>query len=770
MKANKIIKYISAILLFAILSYREKSKSRYTEKEPPVSRKLMELYREGLTPIYDKDNNFYPQARLDFLDSLILSKSHSDQAVAAIHYLHHAKATTLLKLGDERQAVSILEDLVGKMGAETPNQLILDSWSDLALSYLRLGERNNCITGHSMGSCIFPIQGSGVYTDPSASEKAIDIYKAILQLNPDDLESKWLLNIAYMTLGQYPSQVPAPWLIPGLDTDTSPVKVKPFEDMAGDLQLNASRNMAGGSIIEDFDNDGYLDIVTSNWGLKESMHFYKNNGDGSFSDVSKSSGLDAIKGGLNIIQADYNNDGYTDIFVLRGAWLGEFGKQPSTLLRNNGDGTFTDVTLQSGLLSCNPTQTAVWADFNNDGWLDLFVGHETASPDYPHPSELYINNGDGTFTNIAKQAGCQTLAFMKGVTSADYNKDGWPDIFISTQSGHEILYRNRGLHAKIPQFVEATHEAGLDKDTCYTFPTWFWDYDNDGWPDIFVSGYPRGLSFARLSAAEALHQPLDGVAPMHLYHNNHDGTFSDVSKETGLDRPVFAMGANFEDIDNDGWLDMYLGTGDPNYHSLIPNRLFKNIGGKQFADVTRSARVGNLQKGHGVAFGDVDNDGDQDLFIETGGAFPGDAYYNSFYINPGQNDNNWISLQLVGVQSNRSAIGAHIELRFTEDGVQRSVFRDVNTGGSFGGSSLRKEIGIGRASVIDELIVRWPTSGREQVFKNIAPRQYLRIREDSDQPVKMDYKTLRFEHHAGQMKGMDMSGMGSMQGMNMNGK
>ncbi len=158
--------------------------------------------------------------------------------------------------------------------------------------------------------------------------------------------------------------------------------------MAGALKLSTSRNMSGGVIIDDFNNDGYLDIVTSCWGLEESMHYYRNNGDGTFTDLSKESGLSEIKGGLNIIQADYNNDGFTDILVLRGAWLKELGRQPSTLLRNNGNGTFTDVTVEAGLLSLHPTQTAVWGDFNNDGWLDLFIGNETTDADHPHPAGI----------------------------------------------------------------------------------------------------------------------------------------------------------------------------------------------------------------------------------------------------------------------------------------------------------------------------------------------------------------------------------------------
>ena len=655
------------------------------------------------------------------------------------------KGMDLLKAGDEKQAVDILVPLVAAMKEEEQTDKVSkETKAFLAISYLRLGERNNCIANHSMGSCIFPIAGKGVYTDPYASQKGIEVFKEILESDPTDLESRWLLNIAYMTIGEYPQKVPAKFLIPGLDKDTSSYKVKPFTDMAGSLQLINSKNDAGGAITDDFNNDGYLDIITSSWDLDESMHYFKNNADGTFTDVSEQSGLSKIKGGLNIIQADYNNDGFKDILVLRGAWLGEYGKQPNTLLRNNGNGTFTDVTIESGLLSFHPTQTGVWADFNNDGWLDLFIGNETSSSEHPHPSELFINNQDGTFTNVTKEADAEFTGFMKGVVSADYNNDGWPDIFISTLNGGKILLTNKGIKGKIPEFENATHEAGLDADVTHTFPTWFWDYDNDGWPDIFICGYMFQNSLSKVAAEEALHLPLGNVSQMYLYRNNHDGTFTNVSKEVGLDRPVFSMGSNFGDIDNDGWLDMYLGTGNPDYRSLVPNRMFKNIDGKKFVDVTMSSRTGNLQKGHGVAFADMDNDGDQDIFIETGGAYKGDAYYNSFYVNPGQNNNNWISVLLEGVHSNRSAIGAHIVVTFTEDGVKRSVYRDVNSGGSFGCSPLQKEIGIGKAKIIDELIIKWPTTGIVQVFKNIQPCQFLKITEGINQIEKMDLKTLRF--------------------------
>ena len=740
---------VLAVLLISMTVYRNNRKKQVEREKATI------LYREGMKEIYNKDNFFCADAQFAYWDSLLKSSAPPDAKLVAQRF----ESVILLRMGEEKKAITLLQDLVEKTKTDSAGRVGADARSYLALAYLRMGERNNCISNHSMASCIFPIQGAGIYTDPEASKKSIECYGNILKQFPNDLDARWLLNLAYMTIGEYPRKVPADWLIPGLDTDTGSVKVKPFEDIAGNLKLNGFRNMSGGSIADDFNNDGYIDFVSSAMGLNEGMHYFRNNKDGTFTDVSKASGLSEIKGGLNTIQGDYNNDGYPDILVLRGAWMQEFGKQPVSLLRNNKDGTFTDVTVESGLISFDPTQTATWADFNNDGWLDLFIGYETTSPEHPHPSALFINNRDGSFTEVGKKAGCDVVGFIKGVTSADYNNDGWPDIFLSGLDGHKILLKNKGVNTKIPQFENATHEAGLDLGETFTFPTWFWDYDNDGWPDIFVCGYLFNGSLAKTSAAEALGKPLGDVSKMYLYHNNQDGTFTDVSKEAGLDHPVFAMGSNFGDIDNDGWPDMYLGTGNPDLKSLVPNKMYKNMGGKKFVDVTNSSRMGHLQKGHGVSFADVDNDGDEDVFIEIGGPFKGDAYYNAFYLNPGQNNNNWISLLLEGDHAPRSAVGARIAVTFTENGIKRTVFRDVNAGGSFGCSPLRQEIGIGSATMIDELAIKWPSLGKTQIFKNITPRQFLRIREGSDKPEIMDLKMLKFDGSHGAMKmDMDMGG------------
>ncbi len=604
---------------------------------------------------------------------------------------------------------------------------------------------------HTGSSCIFPIKDEGVHKIKTGSKKAIEIYERILKDNPDDLQSKWLLNIAFMTLGLYPKDVPKQLLIPNLDADTA-YKVKPFTDMAHDLGLDIYGE-AGGVIVDDFNNDGYLDIVTSGWDLGDQMHYFQNNKDGTFSDRTEQSGLKGLTGGLNIQQTDYNNDGKLDIFVLRGAWNTQgFGIKPSSLLRNNGDGTFTDVTIPSGLFFLHPTQTAVWADFNNDGWLDVFVGAEnpmSLDSGGTHTCMLYINNHDGTFTNVAKSAHCDIQSYVKAVTAGDFNNDGWMDVFISTMDGKKYLLKNKGKGGKDVDFEDVTVSSGIAANKRSTFTSWFYDYNNDGWPDILVCDYTFDKSLGTYSAAEALGKPIPKAGNVFLYRNNHDGTFTDVTNDVGLNKVVFSMGANFGDIDNDGYPDMYFGTGNPDFKSLIPNKLFKNMDGKKFADVTTSSCTGNLQKGHGVAFADLRNTGIQDIFIEMGGAYKGDSYNSSLYANPGQNNNNWIGLKLEGVKANKAAIGSHIKVTFTENGVKRSVYKDVNSGGSFGSSPLRQEIGIGQAKSIDDIEIKWAGSQTVQRFTNIIPNQFLHITEGNPHAEVIHLKKLTYKNKGG---------------------
>ncbi len=726
------IKIAAALVLLTAIGFTIIASSQRSSHE-----EMIQVLQQINQRNFSIANPFNPEAKIAYCDSVLKA----DPGLRSSYFLA-SKAGLLLKKGKEEESVQIYEQLLNNMDFMSPSDIL----TDVGIAYMRLGERTNCMLNHTGSSCIFPIKDDGVHKIQTGSRKAINTYEAILRGRPDDLESKWLLNIAYMTLGEYPQKVPKNLLIPGLNAD-SVAGEKPFKDIAASLGLNV-HGRAGGVAVDDFNNDGYLDIVMSAWDVSDPMHYFENNKDGTFTDRTERSGLKGINGGLNIQQTDYNNDGNIDLFVLRGAWLTKgFGNQPASLLRNNGDGTFTDVTIPSGLLYFHPTQAATWADFNNDGWLDVFIGTETSTQVFDANTSacmLYINNHDGTFKETAAAAHCNIVSFVKGVTSADYNNDGYPDIFVSTMTGTKYLLKNKGLKNGKVDFEDVTKKAGIASNTERTFTTWFYDYNNDGWQDILVSDYNFDHSLGYYSAAAALGKPVKDAGNVFLYNNNHDGTFTNVTKQVGLDKVVYSMGGNFGDIDNDGYLDMYLGTGNPDFRSLVPNKMFKNVGGKKFIDITTSTRLGNLQKGHGVAFADLRNTGNQDIFAQMGGAYIGDSYTSSLYLNPRNNTNNWISLKLDGVKANKAAIGSHIKLTFTENGVQRSVYKDVNSGGSFGSSPLRQEIGIGQAKVIDDIEIKWAGSGTVQHFANVSPNQFLQITEGINQLKPINLKKLTF--------------------------
>jgi len=727
MKYSKTI-FFYFMLLFLLVSCKNKVLP---------NQDMIDLLRSTAKYEENQENIFSPEAVLKFTDSLLMAPP----ADADIMRIKYRKAMALLQLGEEQKSVDVFKEILNKISPFEFDQRRA-IMKDLAVAYLRLGERTNCFHNHTAESCIFPISAAGVHLDKTGSEKAIEIYKQLLTEDPGDLESRWLLNIAYMTTGGYPQQVPVNLLLNIANEDTLQ-SIKPFKDVAANVGLNIN-NQAGGNIIDDFNNDGYPDIITSSWSLKEPMHYSRSNGNGTFTDVSDSSWLGYLTGGLNMTQTDYNNDGFKDIFVFRGGWKGRFGNEPNSLLRNNGDGTFTDVTKASGLLSIHPTQSGTWADFNNDGWLDLFIGNESMPGEKVNTSELYINNKNATFTEVTTQAGCNVVEYVKGVTSGDYDNDGKTDIFISTITGHKILLKNESVKGGPIKFIDVTQQAGLGNNLAHTFPCWFFDYDNDGWLDILVVSYEFTESLAYYAGAEAIKSNVGGNSgKVILFRNKHDGTFEDVSVQTRLNHIAFAMGSNFGDIDNDGYLDFYLGTGNPPFTALIPNKLFKNIDGKRFMDVTTSARVGNLQKGHGVSFADLDNDGDEDIYIEMGGAFVGDSYESSLYLNPGQNNNHWVNLLLEGTASNKAAIGAKIKVTFKENNVERSVYRDVNSGGSFGSNPLRQHIGIGQAAGIEKIEITWPVTGKTQVFENAPIDINIKIKEGDNS--FSTYKLARFD-------------------------
>ena len=614
----------------------------------------------------------------------------------------------------------------------------------LGVAALRRGEVENCIDCSGPSSCIFPLDIAAVHQQQLGSREAIEHFTAYLEWAPGDLRARWLLNIAYMTLGEYPQGVPKAFLIPR-DIFRSKLDIGQFKNVASDVGIDTrGPNMAGGSVFDDFTGDGLPDLFTTSVDADLGASLFVNNGDGSFTDRSAAAGLYPQIYVLNLAQADFDNDGNSDVVLLRGAWE---ARARLSLMRNKGAGVFEDVTIASGLAEPLSTESAVWGDYDQDGLLDLFICGEfhRDNPDTIDMSRLYHNEGNGKFKNVAEAAGIDIRQVAKGSAWGDYDGDGRLDLFVSVFDGACRLYHNEGNGT----FKDVAAELGLvGPSHRHSFACWFWDYDNDGRLDIFVNDYTvfsADVLIYRMGMTEK-----DAGHPR-LYRNLGKEGFRDVSEEVGLNSPIPAMGANFGDVDNDGFLDVYFGTGNMAYAGLIPNVMLKNVDGRHFEDVTESSRTGHLQKGHGVSFADWDCDGDLDLVVVLGGGYPGDQSYNALFQNPGHG-RQWLKVKLTGSKTNRSAIGARIQADFTgADGKPRSVYRTVGNNGSFGGNPFTQMIGLGDARSVSRLTVTWPIGQTKQTFENVTAGQSIEITEGSDSfkalkqpPLKRDLAISEF--------------------------
>ena len=630
-----------------------------------------------------------------------------------------------LNMGNARAAIQHLTNayrLLPKVEREIGGQHAADTVFRLAVAYIRLGEIENCCDRPNAESCILPLSPAAVHGRLEGSQKAIPILTEILQKTRQDSElnykCRWLLNVAHMTLGSYPDKVPAPYRVPAKALQSS-IEFPRFRNVAPSLKLD-SFNLSGGVVIDDLDGDNDFDILTSTWSTSGQIQLFINETDGRFVERHRDAGLEGIFGGLNLVHADYDNDGDLDVLVLRGAWLGPQGRYPNSLLQNDGRGMFTDVTFDAGLGAVHyPTQTAAWADYDNDGDVDLFVGNESVDR-FQFPCQLFKNNGDGTFTDVAEAAGVQHFGFVKGVAWGDYDGDRFPDLCLSVYEAPNKLYHNNGDGT----FTDVAQSAGV-AEPHPSFPAWFWDFDNDGHLDLFISSY-TGKPAEIYAHYAGLSVP---VVPPGLFHNRGDGKFQNVAAERNLHVPMRPMGANCGDLDGDGFPDMYLGTGDPDFASIVPNLMFLNRGGR-FVDVTMAGGFGHLQKGHGIAFADIDNDGDNDVFEQMGGAYAGDGFADALYENPGFG-NRWLRVKLVGTTSNRAAIGARVRVTLREGENVRSVFWTIGSGGSFGANPMQPTLGLGQASKIQALEVFWPTTGKTQTLPPPPLDTAIEIREDA---------------------------------------
>jgi len=540
---------------------------------------------------------------------------------------------------------------------------------------------------------------------------------------------------------------------------SSPESPVQFVDVAREAGLTVP-NVWGGAdrkryIIEakgsgiaflDYDQDGWLDIYLTNgtrlgekWteGNAPTSHLYKNNRDGTFTDVTEKSRLARTGWQTGVCVGDYDNDGWDDLFC---CFWGH-----NILFHNNGDGTFTDVTRKAGVYDERVRwgSGCTFLDYDRDGHLDLFVCNyiqldpaKTAEPGEASSCQwkgipvmcgprglpgdtnvLYHNNGDGTFTDVSRKAGILKPGPRYSITAvaADFDNDGWPDIYVAVDSEPSMLFHNNrdGTFTDVAvmagcAYSENGHEqAGMGVGVA--------DYDCDGWLDIFKTNFADDTC--------------------NLYHNNGDGTFSDVTfaSGVGINNQYVAWGCAFADYDNDGWADIIqvnghvypeIGAHEIGQTYKNPRIVYKNLGTGQFKDVSSTMGPGITERytSRGAAFGDYDNDGDIDALVLNMNDIP------SLLRNDGGNKQNWIKIKLLGTKCNRTAIGARVRVVTGK----HSQIDEVRSGSSvMSQSDLRLHFGIGNAQTVDLIEVKWPTTQKIERFTQVKANQILIIREGS---------------------------------------
>ncbi|PYK97258.1 MAG: hypothetical protein DME19_16920 [Verrucomicrobia bacterium] len=322
--------------------------------QAPGTKRMAERLQKITEQSNPRNNLYMNRERADLfgqeLKQLLATPDSPDKGAKVLD-LDSRYATELLLCGKSWEAIqefTMLDAFIKTSPVQFGTQTRSSLRHYLAIAYLRLGEQENCLSNHTIDSCLMPIQAAGIHKIQRGSRKAVEFLIEQLNEFPDDLKARWLLNLAYMTLGEYPDKVPSKWLIPP-KVFQSDYPLPRFYDVAGNLGLDLN-SLSGGVIVEDFDGDGNLDIMISSLGVRDQLRYFRNNGDGTFTDRTEEAGLIGETGGLNILQTDYNNDGWPDVLVLRGAWFGVEGHYPLSLLRNNGNGTFDDVTEEAGLL------------------------------------------------------------------------------------------------------------------------------------------------------------------------------------------------------------------------------------------------------------------------------------------------------------------------------------------------------------------------------------------------------------------------------------
>lgn len=558
--------------------------------------------------------------------------------------------------------------------------------------------------------------GTSLYRLGNHAEAA-RMFRAAVQLRPT-LFDLWLLRLALEQTKEADPAAVFPLREERFNAQDPP-RLR-FTDIAPQLGIQR-RDGNGTCAWGDYDGDGDLDLFLA--GSGRFVALYRNEG-GKFGDATEEAGLARVPSGYSLNLVDYDNDGRLDLYVSLNGWSGPY---PNLLLRNVGGGKFQDVSRQAGVADPGSGFVSLWGDLDNDGRLDLVVANGVLK-DGSVP-QIYRNNGDGAFTNVTRRAGLDEPPDWGaiGIALGDYDRDGDLDLFINgLGKAPNRLYRNNGDFT----FTDVADRAGVVQPPHNGFVAFFFDYNNDGWPDLLTTSLAPWDAVLQALTRQFSVPSAAAVHPdsPRLFRNNRDGTFTDVTFSARLFYPTGTMGAGVADLDNDGFVDIYLGTGDPSLSRLEPNRLFRNNGDGTFTDLTFFAGVARPgKKGHGVCFVDFDEDGDLDVYAQQGGHYPGDEAENVFYRNERGSENHWLEVELVPARGNRFAVGAQLLLR----AGNWTLHREVKGGEGFGSTNpYRVHFGLGPHRRADSLQVRWP-GGSSQEFHNIEANQILQIRQDS---------------------------------------
>ena len=569
-----------------------------------------------------------------------------------------------------------------------------------ATGHLRLAAADPALRSDALHEAGVALYFSGSYAE--AAQASSDALAA----DSENSRARYWLWLAAQKLAGYPPEIPRAHHME-MKTGWAKATVE-YEDIAERAGLDKTSGGRGIAVF-DYDNDGRLDVAIAC--AHGGTSLYRNNGDGTFSDVSVASGLYDGTNGFGMAAGDYNNSGYPSLAIVR---MGFYGGMIE-LWRNNGDGTFADVSVESGVSAWAPSFTCSWVDYDCDGNLDLFVCTNLGGLfDRKVQHKLYHNNGDGTFTDLAQVAGILAPWGAIGHSWGDYDNDGFPDLFISNVIGRPQLFHNNGDGT----FTDVTAQARLDVPVLAFNAQWC-DIDNDGWLDI--------IQYTWSVHEDSIHSMRTGGTPRYghptrVFRNNRDGTFSVVSAELGLTECWGSMSGNAADINNDGYLDIVLGNGGPLVDRNEPMVILENDG-QRFRNVTYSAGLPLMGKGHGINCADLFGDGRLIILCATGGAYPGDLMTTSAFA-PLRRPGNYLAVLLTGTKSNRGAVGARLKL--VAGG--REQHRVINGGSNFGCLPAQQHFGLGNLDKVESLDIWWPSGGREH-FEGLPVNTRVRITE-----------------------------------------